>query len=73
MKLLEQERFISALPPLVYGGMVVIPHGLLLSHKPDPKLTNTGVAGYMGFQRLSCLAARPNSKVDDFRINITRL
>lgn len=35
MELLEQERFISAQPPRVRGGMVVIPHGLLEARRPE--------------------------------------
>ena len=46
MDLLEQERLISALPPLVRGGMVVIPHGLLLSLNPDPELAGAGGYGF---------------------------
>ena len=46
MELLEQERFISALPPLVRGGMVVIPHGLLVSLSPEPELAGAGVGGF---------------------------
>ena len=34
MEVLEQERFISAQPPRVRGGMVVIPHGLLKARDP---------------------------------------
>ncbi len=34
MEVLEQERFISAQPPRVRGGMVVIPRGLLMSRAP---------------------------------------
>ena len=33
LALLEQERFISSLPPRVRGGMVVIPRGLLAAQK----------------------------------------
>ena len=29
MELLEQEKFVSSMPPRVRGGMIVIPHGLL--------------------------------------------
>src|SRR6056297_3310636 len=34
-KLLEQERYISAQPPRVRGGMIVIPQGLLASKTPS--------------------------------------
>ena len=46
MGLLEQERFISALPPLVRGGMAVIPYGLLMSLNPDTELIGAGVNGF---------------------------
>ena len=35
MELLEKERFISAQPPRVRGGMVVIPQGLLIARAPS--------------------------------------
>ncbi len=34
MALLQQERFISAAPPRVRGGMIVIPQGLLAARQP---------------------------------------
>jgi len=34
LEALDQERFISALPPRVRGGMIVIPRGLLASRMP---------------------------------------
>ena len=36
MEQLEKEKFISAQPPRVRGGMVVIPQGLLLAKSPQP-------------------------------------
>lgn len=44
MELLEKEKFISAQPPRVRGGMVVIPQGLLRARKL-PK-TSTGVSAF---------------------------
>ena len=38
---LDQERFISAQPPRVRGGMVVIPRGLLISRAPADELAAT--------------------------------
>lgn len=46
MEVLEQERFISAQPPRVRGGMVVIPHGLLRSLSPTPELAGAGANGF---------------------------
>lgn len=46
MEVLEQERFISAQPPRVRGGMVVIPHGLLRSLSPAPETTGAGASGF---------------------------
>ena len=39
LEALEQERFVSAQPPRVRGGMVVIPRGLLMSRTPAAELT----------------------------------
>nr|WP_255720228.1 DUF3883 domain-containing protein [Acuticoccus kalidii] len=39
---LEQEGFISAQPPRVRGGMVVIPHGLLVARAPARELATAG-------------------------------
>jgi superfamily II DNA or RNA helicase len=38
LQALEQERFISAQPPRVRGGMVVIPRGLLIARAPAEEL-----------------------------------
>ena len=38
---LDQERFISAQPPRVRGGMVVIPRGLLIARAPADELAET--------------------------------
>jgi hypothetical protein len=46
MEILEQERFISAQPPRVRGGMVVIPHGLLRSLSPTPEFAGAGANGF---------------------------
>jgi len=46
MEVLEQERFISAQPPRVRGGMVVIPHGLLRSLGPTPEMAGAGANGF---------------------------
>jgi superfamily II DNA or RNA helicase len=40
---LEQERFISAQPPRVRGGMVVVPRDLLISRTPAAELAEMGV------------------------------
>ena len=44
MALLEQEKFISALPPRVRGGMIVIPRGLLDERRGAPD--GTSPAGF---------------------------
>jgi superfamily II DNA or RNA helicase len=41
LEALDQERFISAQPPRVRGGMVVIPRGLLIARAPADELTET--------------------------------
>jgi len=41
LEALEQERFISAQPPRVRGGMVVIPRGLLILRTPAGELGRT--------------------------------
>ena len=41
LEALDQERFISAQPPRVRGGMVVIPRGLLISRAPVDELAVT--------------------------------
>jgi hypothetical protein len=41
LEALEQERFVSAQPPRVRGGMVVIPRGLLMSRAPAEELAAT--------------------------------
>lgn len=41
LEALDQERFISAQPPRVRGGMVVIPRGLLISRAPVEELAVT--------------------------------
>jgi len=41
LEALDQERFISAQPPRVRGGMVVIPRGLLISRAPADELAAT--------------------------------
>lgn len=41
LEALDQERFISAQPPRVRGGMVVIPRGLLISRAPANELAAT--------------------------------
>ncbi|MRX50208.1 DUF3883 domain-containing protein [Paracoccus sp. S-4012] len=41
LEALDQERFISAQPPRVRGGMVVIPRGLLISRTPADELAAT--------------------------------
>ncbi|MDF2142628.1 helicase-related protein [Paenirhodobacter sp. CAU 1674] len=41
LEALDQERFISAQPPRVRGGMVVIPRGLLIARAPAEKLAAT--------------------------------
>lgn len=41
LEALDQERFISAQPPRVRGGMVVIPRGLLVSRAPADELAAT--------------------------------
>ena len=46
MEVLEQEKFISAQPPRVRGGMVVIPHGLLRLLNPNPELAGAGANGF---------------------------
>ncbi len=46
MEVLEQERFISAQPPRVRGGMAVIPHGLLRTLSPTPELADAGAKGF---------------------------
>nr|WP_244867514.1 helicase-related protein [Vannielia litorea] len=42
LEALDQERFISAQPPRVRGGMVVIPRGLLNARAPAGELAETG-------------------------------
>jgi len=46
MEVLEQEKFISAQPPRVRGGMVVVPDGLLRLLNPNPELTSAGTNGF---------------------------
>lgn len=41
LEALDQERFISAQPPRVRGGMVVIPRGLLIARAPADELAET--------------------------------
>lgn len=41
LEALDQERFISAQPPRVRGGMVVIPRGLLIARTPADELAET--------------------------------
>lgn len=41
LEALDQERFISAQPPRVRGGMVVIPRGLLIACAPGDELAET--------------------------------
>ncbi len=45
MEVLERERFISARPPRVRGGMVVIPHGLLGTPGPAPEMAGVRANG----------------------------
>ncbi len=46
MEVLKQERFISARPPRVRGGMVVIPHGLLKALGPAPEMAGAEANGF---------------------------
>jgi superfamily II DNA or RNA helicase len=46
MEVLEQERFISAQPPRVRGGMVVLPHGLLRLLSPSQEMTGADANGF---------------------------
>ena len=46
MEVLEQERFISAQPPRVRGGMVVIPHGLLKARGPTSEMVDAGAGKF---------------------------
>ncbi|GGY37124.1 protein NO VEIN domain-containing protein [Parvularcula lutaonensis] len=46
MMVLEQERFISAQPPRVRGGMVVIPRGLLGARLPRPDVAGGKPSGF---------------------------
>ena len=46
MELLEQERFISAQPPRVRGGMIVIPRGLLDARQPAEALSGAAPTGF---------------------------
>ena len=50
MERLERERQISARPPVIVGGVVVIPVGMLLGERTPPELVNTRITESIAMQ-----------------------